>query len=134
MTIAPPRNALVSYHYFKNYDLDRLAGLRLITGRATVAYRPTPGDRIVGLSKLARVVHGYARRLQVQERIGHQVLAAIMSELQPSGAAVIITAAHDCMRLRGVNDAQSSTTTTAQGGLLTENEWSTLRAAHWESR
>lgn len=104
------------------------------TGIATVAYRPSPGQNVVGLSKLSRVLHGYARRLQVQENIGAQVVEAIWTTLRPSGVAVIITATHDCMRLRGVGEPDSETTTTAKHGLLLEDEWNTIRAAHFRAK
>lgn len=104
------------------------------TGTATVAYRPSPGQRIVGLSKLARVVHGYARRLQVQEQIGAQVLDAIVDKLNPSGVMVLITASHDCMRLRGVREPDSVTTTQAHHGLLTDSERALIHAEHARSR
>ncbi|WP_067821457.1 GTP cyclohydrolase I [Actinomadura kijaniata] len=103
-----------------------VAGIRLnstcahhllpVTGTATVAYRPRPGDQIVGLSKLARVVHGYARRLQVQERIGHQVANAVQEALNPVGAACVITAEHGCMTVRGVGEPATVTTTHASTG------------------
>lgn len=89
-----------------------------ITGTATVAYRPKPGSNVVGLSKLARVVEGYARRLQVQERIGSQVVEALMEVLAPEGAACIITAAHGCMSLRGVQEPEATTLTIATGGSI----------------
>ncbi|NMO00797.1 GTP cyclohydrolase I [Gordonia sp. TBRC 11910] len=104
------------------------------TGRCTVAYRPSPGQRIVGLSKLARVVHGYARRMQVQEQIGAQVLDAIVAKLNPSGAMVLITASHDCMRLRGVREPDSVTTTQAHHGLLTDSERALIHAEHARAR
>lgn len=100
------------------------------SGVATVAYRPSPGQRVVGLSKLARVVTGYSRRLQVQEQIGYQTVAAIADRLQPSGAMAIITAAHDCMRLRGVREDAALTTTYAHEGLLLDHEWAAVREAH----
>lgn len=87
-----------------------------ITGTATVAYRPRPGMPITGLSKLARVLEGYSRRLQVQERIGHQVVAAIMDQLSPYGAGCVITAEHGCMTVRGISQHQAVTTTYAWGG------------------
>ncbi|MFF7788108.1 GTP cyclohydrolase I FolE [Streptomyces sp. NPDC007991] len=87
-----------------------------VTGTATVAYRPRPGDEIVGLSKLARVLRGYARRLQVQERIGHQVVSAVQNALSPLGSACVITAEHGCMTIRGVNETATVTTTRALGG------------------
>lgn len=100
------------------------------SGVATVAYRPSPGQRVVGLSKLARVVTGYARRLQVQERIGHQTVKAIIDRLEPSGASVIITARHDCMRLRGVREETAVTTTYASHGLMLDHEHAAVREAH----
>jgi GTP cyclohydrolase I len=87
-----------------------------ITGVATVAYRPRPGAPIVGLSKLARVLHGYARRLQVQEHIGYQVVDAIQRKLDPVGAACILTAAHGCISTRGVAEHGALTTTHAVTG------------------
>lgn len=99
-------------------------------GRATVAYRPSPGQRIVGLSKLSRVVQGYAARFQVQERICAQVVDALVDKLNPSGAMCLITAAHDCMRLRGVRDATSTTTTQARARLLLPEEISLIQQQH----
>lgn len=84
-----------------------------ITGYATVAYRPERGQQVVGLSKLTRVVEGYARRLQVQERIGAQVVDAMVEVLRPAGAACFVTAKHGCMTLRGVECPESVTTTVA---------------------
>ena len=71
-----------------------------ITGTAAIAYMPT--DRVVGISKLARVLHGYARRLQVQERLTAQVAQCIWDNLKPQGVAVVINAQHGCMTGRGV--------------------------------
>lgn len=100
------------------------------TGKATVAYRPSPGQDVVGLSKLTRVLQAYASRLQIQERIGAQVVEAIQDKLLPSGVMVVITAKHDCMRLRGVRDDGSETTTVAAAGMLTAQEVSFIQAAH----
>jgi GTP cyclohydrolase IA len=71
-----------------------------ITGKAHIAYMPR--DRVVGISKLARVLHGYARRLQVQERLTAEVAKCIWDNLQPHGVAVVIEAQHGCMTGRGV--------------------------------
>ncbi|MDE1916556.1 MAG: GTP cyclohydrolase I FolE [Sphingomonadales bacterium] len=71
-----------------------------ITGTASIAYLPR--DRVVGISKLARVLHGFARRLQVQERLTAQVAQCIWDNLQPEGVAVVIDAQHGCMTGRGV--------------------------------
>ncbi|MBF6603698.1 MAG: GTP cyclohydrolase I FolE [Sphingorhabdus sp.] len=71
-----------------------------IIGKASIAYMPT--DRVVGISKLARVLHGYARRLQVQERLTAEVAQCIWDNLKPHGVAVIIEASHSCMTARGV--------------------------------
>jgi len=90
-----------------------------ITGMATVAYRPAPGARIVGLSKLARVLADFAARLQVQERLGYQVAYTVQTRLNPIGAACVITAAHGCMTMRGVQQSDTRTTTHALTGAWT---------------
>jgi GTP cyclohydrolase I len=79
-------------------------------GRAFVAYLPT--DRVVGLSKLARVVEIFARRLQTQETLTQQISHAINDVLRPAGAAVLIDAEHQCMTTRGVRHRRVSTVTT----------------------
>ena len=71
-----------------------------ITGTASIAYLPS--KRVVGISKLARVLHGYAQRLQIQERLTAQVAQSIWDNLQPQGVAVVIEAQHGCMTGRGV--------------------------------
>lgn len=87
-----------------------------VTGHATVAYRPAQGAPIVGLSKLGRVLEEYAARATVQETLGAQVAAAVAGELRTEGAACIITAAHGCMTLRGVQQTESVTTTISVAG------------------
>jgi len=87
-----------------------------ITGSATVAYRPRAGGRVVGLSKLSRLVNGYARRLQVQEQLGAQVVTALNDVLGPIGAACIISAEHGCMTIRGVQQRGTLTTTHSFSG------------------
>lgn len=72
-----------------------------ITGRAHVAYRPN--GRVVGISKLSRLVDAYARRLQLQERLTNQIARTLDEVLQPKGVAVVIVASHGCMTTRGVN-------------------------------
>ena len=72
-----------------------------IAGRAHVAYRPD--GRVVGISKLSRLVDGYARRLQLQERLTNQIAHALEDALRPKGVAVVIEASHGCMATRGVN-------------------------------
>lgn len=79
-------------------------------GRAHVAYLPQ--DRVVGLSKLARLVDGFARRLQIQERLTAQVATALQQALQPRGVAVVIEAEHHCMTMRGVRKPGARTVTT----------------------
>lgn len=71
-----------------------------IIGKASIAYLPK--NRVVGISKLARVLHGYAQRLQVQERLTAEVAKCIWDNLQPHGVAVVIEATHGCMTGRGV--------------------------------
>jgi GTP cyclohydrolase IA len=88
-------------------------------GKAHIAY--IPNGYITGLSKLARVVDIYARRLQVQERLTTQVLEAIKESLNPLGVAVVIEAKHLCMMMRGVQKQNSVTTTSAFDGELLNN-------------
>lgn len=89
-------------------------------GKAHVAY--IPNGWITGLSKIARVVDVYARRLQVQERLTTEILAAIKETLQPLGVAVVIEASHLCMMMRGVQKQNSVTTTSAFYGEFEKNE------------
>lgn len=88
------------------------------TGVAHVAY--LPDERIVGLSKLARVVEMFARRPQVQERLTQQVANYLDAHLSPQGVGVVIEAEHSCMTLRGVHVAGTTTSTSALKGLLRE--------------
>ncbi|HXZ86925.1 MAG TPA: GTP cyclohydrolase I FolE [Candidatus Binataceae bacterium] len=83
-------------------------------GKAQVAY--LPNRHIVGLSKIARMVEIYARRLQVQERLTTQIAHTIMEEIQPLGVAVVLEAEHLCMRMRGVEKQNSYVTTSAMLG------------------
>lgn len=92
--------------------------LQPFKGRAHVAYIPT--DRIVGISKLARIVDLHARRLQNQERITKGVADDLENNLNPLGAAVIIEAAHGCMQCRGVMKQNSIMTTSAMRGVFFE--------------
>ena len=88
-------------------------------GKAHIAY--IPNGYITGLSKLARVVDCYARRLQVQERMTHQILDAVKEALNPLGVAVVIEARHMCMMMRGIQKQNSSTTTSAFSGEFENN-------------
>lgn len=87
-----------------------------IFGTATVAY--IPNGRVVGLSKLSRLVDAFARRLQVQERMTAQIADALMEHLQPKGAAVVIRARHMCMESRGICQQGHHTVTSALRGVL----------------
>lgn len=78
-------------------------------GKAHVGYLPR--NRVVGISKLARVVHGFARRLQIQEKLTAEVAEAIQDILQPKGVGVVIVSEHSCMTMRGVNTPGSKLTT-----------------------
>ena len=89
-------------------------------GKAHVAY--IPNGYITGLSKIARVVDIYSRRLQVQERLTHQILDSIHNALNPLGVAVVIEASHLCMMMRGVGKQNSVTTTSAFYGQFEKNE------------
>jgi GTP cyclohydrolase I len=91
-----------------------------IIGKASIAYLPR--DRVVGISKLARVLHGFARRLQVQERLTAQVADCINEELHPLGVAVVIEASHACMTARGVNTPGVMMTTSRMMGTFRSDE------------
>jgi GTP cyclohydrolase I len=91
-----------------------------IIGKAAIAY--LPGSRVVGISKLARVLHGFAKRLQVQERLTAQVADCIATHLQPLGVAVVIEASHACMSARGVNTPGVIMTTSRMMGCFREDE------------
>jgi len=88
-------------------------------GKAHVAY--IPNKRIVGISKLARMVEIYCRRLQVQERLTTQIAHTIMEEIDPLGVAVVLEAEHMCMRMRGVQKQNSKMTTSAMLGAFRTN-------------
>jgi GTP cyclohydrolase I len=85
-------------------------------GKAHVAY--IPDGTITGLSKIARVVEAYARRLQVQERLTEQIRDCIQDALHPLGTAVVIEAMHTCMSMRGVQKTNAVTTTSAFSGIF----------------
>jgi GTP cyclohydrolase I len=88
-------------------------------GKAHVAY--LPNKRIVGVSKLARMVEIYCRRLQVQERLTTQIAQTLMEEIEPLGVAVVLEAEHLCMRMRGVQKQNSKMTTSAMLGVFRTN-------------
>ena len=96
-------------------------------GKAHVAYIPRRG-RITGLSKLVRVVEGFAKRPQLQERLTSQIADSIMEKLQPWGVAVVIEAEHMCMTMRGVNKPGSLTVTSAVRGIFETNPASRAEA------
>ena len=91
-----------------------------IIGKAAIAYLPS--NRVVGISKLARVLHGFARRLQVQERLTAQVADTIWEHLKPQGVAVVIEATHACMTARGVSTPGVMMTTSRMMGVFREDE------------
>ena len=100
-------------------------------GRAHVAY--IPDGKILGLSKVARIVDVFARRLQVQERLTDQIADAVMDVLQPAGVGVVIEAAHFCMMMRGVQKQNSRTVTSALRGIFRDDSKTRvefLRLAH----
>jgi GTP cyclohydrolase I len=94
-------------------------------GKAHVAYFPT--DKVVGLSKLARVVDVFARRLQSQERLTSEIVAAVDEALKPRGVAVMIEAEHQCMTLRGVQKHGASTVTTQFTGVFRDDPTEQIR-------
>lgn len=91
-----------------------------IIGKASIAYLPK--DRVVGISKLARVLHGFARRLQVQERLTAQVADCIWEKLNPVGVAVVIEASHACMTARGVRTPGVGMVTSRVMGVFRDDE------------
>ena len=99
-----------------------------VVGKAHVGYLPT--DRVVGISKLARVVRGYARRLQIQERMTVQIATALEEALAPRGVAVVVDAHHMCMSARGVGKAGSSMRTSQFTGAFEAD--AELRRAFYE--
>lgn len=90
-----------------------------VVGVAHVGYLPT--DRVVGISKLARVVRGFARRLQIQEKMTSEIANAIDEVLKPQGVGVVIEAEHSCMTLRGVDVPGASLTTSALLGVVRDD-------------
>ena len=88
-------------------------------GKVQIAY--IPNGKIVGLSKLPRVVEVFSRRLQVQERLTEQVASALMEVLEPQGVAVVVEAAHLCMMMRGVEKQHSKTITSAMKGVFLDD-------------
>ncbi|MFS0736874.1 GTP cyclohydrolase I FolE [Sphingomonas sp. 1P06PA] len=91
-----------------------------IIGRAHIAYLPT--NWVVGISKLARVLHGFARRLQIQERLTAEVANCIWEHLKPQGVAVVIEASHACMTARGVRTPGVAMTTSRMMGVFRDDE------------
>lgn len=91
------------------------------TGLAHVAYLPGPDGRITGLSKMARLVEGFARRLQVQERMTTDIVEAMERELHPKGSIVVLEAEHFCMSMRGVKKSGSTTVTSAVRGVFRDD-------------
>jgi len=106
----------------KNIELYSLCEHHLLPffGKAHIAY--IPNGYIVGLSKLPRIVDVFARRLQVQERLTHNILECLNQTLKPQGVAVVIEASHMCMMMRGVQKQNSTTTTSGFRGQFENNE------------
>ena len=88
-------------------------------GKAHIGYLPT--DRVVGISKLARVVQGFARRLQIQEKLTAEIAQAIQEILKPRGVGVVIESEHSCMTMRGVNTPGSRLTTSSLLGVVRDD-------------
>ncbi len=97
-------------------------------GKAHVAY--IPNGKMIGLSKIPRVVDAFARRLQIQERMTNQIAEAIQEAVHPDGVAVVIEAAHMCMQMRGVEKQNSVVTTSALFGIFREDERSRNEFLH----
>ena len=92
-----------------------------IIGKVHVAY--LPDSKVVGLSKIVRIVQAYSKRLQIQERLTEEIAATIMSKLNPKGVAVVIDAEHYCMKLRGVNIGDVTMRTASMYGVFLKDEW-----------
>ncbi len=128
---ADPRDYLArTFEEIGGYDeLVVLKDIRLVSfcehhmlpviGRAHIGY--LPNNRVVGISKLARVAHGFARRLQIQEKLTAEIADAIDDILQPQGVGVVIEAEHSCMTLRGVNTLGSTLTTSRLLGVIRDD-------------
>jgi GTP cyclohydrolase I len=128
---ADPREYLKrTFEEVGGYDeLVVLKGIRVVSfcehhmlpviGQAHVGYLPT--KRVVGISKLARVVHGFARRLQIQEKLTAEIAAAVQDILEPQGVGVVIEAEHSCMTLRGVNTLGATLTTSRLLGVIRDD-------------
>jgi GTP cyclohydrolase I len=121
------QSAMFSEHYnemviVKDIELYSLCEHHMLPffGKAHIAY--IPNGKIVGLSKIPRVVEVFARRLQVQERLTEQILDCINDTLQPKGVAVVIEASHMCMMMRGVQKQNSTTTTSGFRGTFKETD------------
>ena len=97
-------------------------------GKAHVAYIPNMQGRITGLSKIARLVDGFARRPQVQERLTQQIASALDKTLEPRGVLVVLEAEHLCMSMRGIRKSGSSTVTSSVHGVFRENAASRMEA------
>ena len=119
-----------TFEEVSGYDeLVVLSGIRVVsfcehhmlpfTGIAHVGYLPT--NRVVGISKLARVVNGFARRLQIQEKLTAQIAQAVQDVLQPKGVGVVIESEHSCMTMRGVNTPGSLLTTSTLLGQVRDD-------------
>ena len=119
-----------TFEEVSGYDeLVVLSGIRVVSfcehhmlpflGVAHVGYLPT--KRVVGISKLARVVHGFARRLQIQEKLTAEIAEAIQDILDPKGVGVVIRSEHSCMTMRGVNTPGSQLTTSTLLGAVRDD-------------
>lgn len=106
----------------KNIDIYSLCEHHILPffGKAHVAY--IPNGKIVGLSKIPRVIDAYSRRLQVQERLTIEIRDCIQRTLEPKGVAVVIECCHMCMQMRGVQKQNAQTTTSAFTGLFLSND------------
>ncbi len=103
-------------------------------GQAHVGYIPNESGRVTGLSKLARLVDGFAKRPQVQERLTWQIANAIEETLEPRGVIVVIEAEHLCMSMRGVRKPGASTVTSSVTGIIRENQATRMEAMRFLDR
>ena len=110
--VETPKRVVKAYEQFEHHIVP-------ILGKAHIGY--IPNNRVVGISKLARIVDVFGKRLQTQETMTSQIANVIQKVLDPKGVAVVIDASHQCMTTRGVHKPESSTVTSAMKGVFKEN-------------
>lgn len=121
-TFDEPGNKYDQLILLKNIELFSMCEHHILPfiGKAHIAY--IPDGKVIGISKLARIMEVFARRLQIQERLGDQITSVLIDQLRPKGAACIIEAQHLCMRMRGVSKQNSTMITSSLKGIFLEDD------------